>query len=184
MTGPPPPESQYTIPTPTTLNNAKPIFIWQNDSASADTLTPTTFTIHLGSAAAGATLSVPANTVCAVSLDPFNASVWKANCHPNVTTVAPILVASGTSAMGTGGITTGTCATVVTTTATGALTSDNLVANPTVDPTGVTGYAPSASGSLYIQAYLTSGNANFRVCNNTSGTITPSALTMQWRVLR
>ena len=75
-----------TIPTPTTLNNAAPIFIWQNDSASADTLTPTTFTIHLGSAAAGATLSVPANTVCAVSLDPFNASVWKANCHPNVTT--------------------------------------------------------------------------------------------------
>ena len=74
-----------TIPTPTTLNNANPIFIWQNDSASADTLTPTTFTIHLASAAAGATLSVPANTVCAVSLDPFNASVWKANCHPNGT---------------------------------------------------------------------------------------------------
>ncbi len=94
------------------------------------------------------------------------------------------LVASGTSAMGTGGITTGTCATVVTTAATGAATTDNLIANPTADPTGVTGYAPSASGSLYIQAYITSGNVNFKVCNNTSGTITPSALTMQWRVIR
>ena len=97
---------------------------------------------------------------------------------------APLLIASGTSAMGTGAITSGTCASAVTTTATGATTSDNLVFDATVDPTGVTGYAPSASGSLYIQKYLTSGNVNFKVCNNTSGTITPSALTLQWRVLQ
>ena len=104
--------------------------------------------------------------------------------HTQTDSTFPTLVASGTSAMGTSSISSGACATVVTTTASGALTSDNLVANPTADPTGVTGYAPSATGSLYIQAYITSGNVNFKVCNNTSGSLTPSALTMQWRVLR
>ena len=91
-----------------------------------------------------------------------------------------VIIATGTSAMGTGAITSGTCATVVTTTATGATTASTIVATPTADPTGVTGYAPSASGSLYIQAYPTSGNVNFKVCNNTSGTLTPSALTLNW----
>lgn len=74
-----------TIPTPTTLNNAHPIFIYENDSASADTLTPTTFTISLGNAAAAATLSVPKATTCKVQLDPVNASTWKADCHNNAT---------------------------------------------------------------------------------------------------
>jgi hypothetical protein len=72
----------------------------------------------------------------------------------------------------------------VTTTATGTLTTDTIIATPNADPTGVTGYAVSASGSLYIQAYPTSGNVNFKVCNNTSGSLTPSALTLNWKVIR
>lgn len=93
-------------------------------------------------------------------------------------------VATGTAAMGTSAISSGTCATVVTVTATGVATTDTIQYTPNADPTAVTGYAPSASGSLYIWAYPTSGDVNFRVCNNTSGSITPSALTLNWRVAR
>lgn len=74
-----------TIPTPTTLNNSNPVFVYENDSAQTDVLTPTTFTIALGNAAAAATLNVPSNVSCKVSLDPHNASTWEANCHPNAT---------------------------------------------------------------------------------------------------
>lgn len=94
------------------------------------------------------------------------------------------VIASGTAALGTGGITTGVCATAVTAAATGTATTDRILYTPNVDPSGVTGYAPSASGSLYIWAYPTANNVNFKVCNNTSGTITPSALTLNWSVLR
>lgn len=74
-----------TLPTPTTLNNAHPIFVYRNDSGSSDTITPTTFTISLGNAAAGASVTVPSNVSCKVNLDPTNASTWKADCHPNAT---------------------------------------------------------------------------------------------------
>lgn len=94
------------------------------------------------------------------------------------------LIASGTSTMGTGAISSGTCATVVTTAATGVATTDVIIYTPNTDPTAVTGYGPSASGSLYIWPYPTSGNVNFKVCNNTSGSITPSALTLNWKVIR
>jgi len=93
-------------------------------------------------------------------------------------------VASGTAAMGTSLIASGACATVVTVSASGVATTDTIIATPNADPTGVTGYAVSATGSLYIQAYPTSGNVNFKVCNNTSGSLTPSALTLNWRVVR
>jgi hypothetical protein len=93
-------------------------------------------------------------------------------------------IASGTAAMGTGAITSGTCATVVTVAATGTATTDVIVYTPNADPTAVTGYAVSASGSLYIWAYPTANNVNFKVCNNTAGSLTPSALTLNWRVTR
>lgn len=104
--------------------------------------------------------------------------------HTQTDSTFPTLVASGTSAMGTGAITSGTCATVVTTAATNTATTDTIIATPNADPTGVTGYAVSASGSLYIQAYPTTNNVNFKVCNNTSGSLTPAALTLNWKVIR
>lgn len=96
----------------------------------------------------------------------------------------PCLIASGTAALGTSAIASGLCATVVTATATGAATSDAIIADPNTDPTAVTGYAPSASGSLYIWKWATANTVNFKVCNNTSGSITPAALTLNWRVVR
>lgn len=93
-------------------------------------------------------------------------------------------IASGTAALRTTAITSATCATVVTVSAPGVLTTDVIQYGPSADPSGVTGYAPSASGSLYIWAYPTANNVNFKQCNNTGGSITPGALTLNWSVQR
>lgn len=93
-------------------------------------------------------------------------------------------IASGTSALGTSAIASGACATVVTTTATGTATTDVIGWGFNGDPTAVTGYVPSTSGMLTIISYPTSGNVNFKVCNNTSASITPGAITLNWRVAR
>lgn len=103
---------------------------------------------------------------------------------PAITSTLAVTVASGTSALGTGAISSGTCATVVTTSATGTLTTDVITAGFNGDPTGVTGYAPSANGMLTIISYPSADNVNFKVCNNTSASITPGALTLNWRVAR
>lgn len=94
------------------------------------------------------------------------------------------VVASGTSALGTSAIASAACATVVTTAATGALTTDNLTADFSADPTSTVGYQASTSGMLTIIKYLSAGNVNFLVCNNTAASITPGAVTMRWRVIR
>ena len=95
-----------------------------------------------------------------------------------------ILIASGASAMGTSAIASAACATVVTATATGTATTDVLTASFNADPTAVTGYVASTSGMLTIFAYPTANTANFKVCNNTSASITPGAVTINWRVVR
>jgi len=93
-------------------------------------------------------------------------------------------IANGTSALGTSAIGSGACATVVTTSATGTATTDNIMADFNADPTSTTGYQPSANGMLTIIKYPTSNNVNFKVCNNTSASITPGAVTLNWRVVR
>lgn len=94
-------------------------------------------------------------------------------------------IASGTSALGTSAIASGgPCATVVTTSATGVVTTDVINWGFNGDPTGVTGYAPTTNGLLVIFAYPSANNVNFKVCNNTSASITPGAITLNWRVAR
>jgi hypothetical protein len=94
-------------------------------------------------------------------------------------------VASGTAAMGTSAISSGSCATVVTVSASGVATTDVVKAGFNGDPTAVTGYGSSASGAvLTIYPYPTSGNVNFKVCNSTASSITPGALTLNWFVQR
>jgi hypothetical protein len=80
-------------------------------------------------------------------------------------------IGSGTATLGTGAISSAACATAV-------------VVSINGDPTAVTGYVPLAAGMLTIIAYPTSGNANFKVCNNTSSSITPGAITLNVRVIR
>ncbi len=93
-------------------------------------------------------------------------------------------VASGTSALGTGAIGSASCATTVTTTATGTATTDAIIASFNADPTAVTGYVPLTSGMLTIIGWPTTNNVNWKVCNNTSSSITPGAITINWRVAR
>lgn len=93
-------------------------------------------------------------------------------------------IASGTSALGTSSISSGACATVVTTSATGALTTDSITWTPNADISGVTGYAPVSTGALMIYPYPTADNVNFKVCNPTASSITPGAVTLNWRIIR
>lgn len=93
-------------------------------------------------------------------------------------------IASGTAALGTGAIGSGACATAVTVAAANVATTDVIVDSFNGDPTGVTGYAPVTTGMLTVIEYPTSGNVNFKVCNTTSASITPGAITLNWRVVR
>lgn len=93
-------------------------------------------------------------------------------------------IASGTASLGTSAISSGTCASVVTVTATGTATTDVVGWGFNGDPTGVTGYAPSSNGMLTIIAYPSANNVNFKVCNNLASSVTPGAITLNWRVTR
>lgn len=93
-------------------------------------------------------------------------------------------IASGATALGTSAISSAACATVVTATATGTATTDAPIATFNSDPTAVTGYIPSTSGGLTIFVYPTVNAVNFKVCNFTSASITPGAVTLNWRVVR
>lgn len=91
-------------------------------------------------------------------------------------------IASGTSTLATSAISSGTCATMVTTSATGVVTTDNIMADFNADPTGTTGYFPGAM--LTIVKFPTANNVNFKACNNSASSITPGAVTLNWRVVR
>lgn len=95
-----------------------------------------------------------------------------------------VTIANGTSALGTSAIASGACASVVTTAATGTATTDVVSWGFNGDPTGVTGYAPSANGMLTIIAYPSANNVNFKVCNNLAASVTPGAITLNWRIVR
>jgi hypothetical protein len=103
---------------------------------------------------------------------------------PSASATITQTIASGTSALGTSAISSATCATVVTTSATGVATTDTIQASFNGDPTAVTGYVPLTAGMLTIIVYPTANNVNFKVCNNTSSSITPGAITLNWRVVR
>lgn len=93
-------------------------------------------------------------------------------------------IASGTAALGTSVIASPGCASAVTVAAAGVATTDTLTASFSSDPTGVTGYTPVTTGMLAIIPYPTAGNVNFKVCNTTAASITPGAITLNWRVVR
>ena len=95
-----------------------------------------------------------------------------------------VTIASGTAALGTTSISSGACATVVTVAGSGIAATDTISWTPNASIKAVTGYAPSTSGGLSIAAYPTSGNVNFDVCNWSAGSITPGAVTLNWRVVR
>lgn len=94
-------------------------------------------------------------------------------------------VASGTATLGTTAIASGASATLVTVAATGVATTDVIDWGFNGNPNTVTGYnAASTTGCLVITAYPTAGNVNFLVSNPTAASITPGALTLNWKVTR
>jgi hypothetical protein len=93
-------------------------------------------------------------------------------------------IASGTAVLGTSAISSGACATVVTVSATGVASTDVIQFTPNASIKAVTGYAPVTTGGLSITDYPTANNVNFDVCNWSGGSITPGAVTLNWRVAR
>jgi len=103
---------------------------------------------------------------------------------PSASATISQTIASGTASLGTSSISSVSCATVVTVSATGTATTDVIEFTPNADITAVTGYAPSTSGGLSIYPYPTTNNVNFKVCNWSGSSITPGAVTLNWRVAR
>jgi hypothetical protein len=95
-----------------------------------------------------------------------------------------VLIATGTATLGTSAIASGALASVVTVAATGVATTDVIQWNPNADISAVTGYAPVTGGGLIIYPYPTSGNVNFKVGNPTASSVTPGAVTLNWKVYR
>lgn len=92
-------------------------------------------------------------------------------------------IAGGTASLGTSAITAGTCASVVTVSATGVMSTDTITADFNGDPSGLTGYGISGD-LLLIYKYPTSNAVNFKVCNPNGDDLTPSSATLNWKVFR
>jgi hypothetical protein len=95
-----------------------------------------------------------------------------------------LTIASGAKALSTSAISSAACSSAQTDTATGTLTTDTIIATFNGDPSGVTGYVPLTAGGLTIYAYPTADTVSFKVCNFTSSSISPGAITLNWRVVR
>jgi hypothetical protein len=169
----------FTIPS-SVFTAASQTVVISNYAGSTSALTNTSgLTLNAGGGCVSGT-GIPAAAAWSII---YNGTSLDCNQVISVTT-GTSTIASGTSALGTGAITSATCATVVTTSATGVATTDTVTASFNGDPTAVTGYIPATAGMLTIISYPTSGNVNFKVCNNTSSSITPGAITLNWRVVR
>jgi len=94
----------------------------------------------------------------------------------------PAALASGSQALSTSTISSGTCATTIQVAVAGGTTSDTASITMTTDPNTVTGYKASATGTLYATAFMTSGELNIEVCNSTASSITPSAMSVHYLV--
>lgn len=109
---------------------------------------------------------------------------WTSGTGFGCNTTETQTIASGTAALGTAAIGSGACATVVTATATGTATTDVVAWGFNGDVTAVTGYAPVTTGGLALYVYPTANTFNVKACNPTSASITPGAVTLNWRVTR
>jgi hypothetical protein len=80
-------------------------------------------------------------------------------------------------------IASGQCAAPVTATVPGANGSSVVHWSFGSDPYGIAGFIGSASGAgLQIYAFTTENTVAFRVCNNSSQSITPSSIAINWDV--
>ncbi len=102
---------------------------------------------------------------------------------PSLTKRFAAIIAEGSTALNTAAIASTTCNTT-TAAAPGAVVGDVIVPTFRGSTAAVTGYAPVTTGNLTVRPYITGGTANFEVCNGTLASITPGALTIDWKVPR
>lgn len=140
------------------------------------TVTPTTSTINGSSS-----LAVAGSRSANITADSGN---YDAAGTALLGSGSTTTIASGTAALGTSAITSGACAAAVTVSASGVATTDAVIAGFNGDPTSTTGFIPSTSGMLTIIAYPSANDVNFKVCNDTASSVTPGAVTLNWRVVR
>jgi hypothetical protein len=86
------------------------------------------------------------------------------------------LIGQTTVAGPTASISSGACATTITTAVTGTATGMTIIATPNADA------AAANYSSLVVYWYPTAGNVNLEVCNPSGAPVTPSALTFNVRV--
>jgi hypothetical protein len=96
---------------------------------------------------------------------------------PGVNAPLTAAIASGTATMTTALIAAGACGTTVTVSASGVLATDPIVHsyNAAVGPN---------PGVLTLNVWPTANNVNFAYCNPTAAGVTPTAATVNWRVVR
>jgi hypothetical protein len=92
------------------------------------------------------------------------------------------LICSGTVTVNPGAIASSACATITPATCTGAASTDNVMLDFSGDTDSTTGYLPGAM--LTIKKYASSNVVNVHVCNNTGSSITPTSITLNYRVVR
>jgi hypothetical protein len=97
---------------------------------------------------------------------------------------ATTTVCSGTIALGTSLIASGAAGTTSTSTCTGLATTDTIQATFNGTPLATTGFVPSANGMLGLVVWPTANTINVSQVNNTSASITPGAVTLNYRVVR
>lgn len=112
------------------------------------------------------------------------APAYRALVAGDLPATAAITIASGTKALATSAISSATCTSAQTATATGTLSTDIITASFNGDPTAVTGFVPLTAGMLTLIVYPTTDTFNVKECNNTGSSITPGAITLNWRVTR
>ncbi len=134
----------------------------------------TTLTVASG----GSLITTGANSLTLATTGTTVASI------PSGTVVIPQTLVTGATALGTSAIGGNSCATTVTSAATGVTTGDVILFTPSADISSVTGYGAASTDGLVIYPFPTSGNVNFKVCNTTGTSITPGAVTINFKVLR
>jgi hypothetical protein len=136
-------------------------------------------------AAGGTTVNDPTSAASYPTGSVFEISTDGATNYYVTRLVAPLFIRRGTFVLNTAVLASGACETIVTVSATGVLTTDVISVGFNTDPTAITGYGASATGAvLSIYPYPTADNVNVKVCNSTPNSITPSALTLNWEVVR
>lgn len=140
----------------------------KNKGVGVVTLTPTTSTID-------GLASCPLRQGMSIDFYSDGTNYWTLPGHS-------ACLPAGSAALTTSALTAGTCSSVTTVAALGVLTTDVVTAGWNSDPSALTGYG--VGGTLYIEAYPTAGNVNFKTCNNGASSVTPPAVTINWSVVR